>query len=109
MPNGSHILANGCGAANIVRIATVGANRITRIACINRINGIEEVNTNGRDRWDQRQWMDGRGEKIFSPLPSVLPSSPPPPPPHRHRRHRLHRTCTISGTSCVVSLILIGA
>ncbi len=67
MPNGSHILANGCGAINIVRITTIGIDRFTRIARINRINGIEEINANGRDRWDQRQWMDGRGEKFFRP------------------------------------------
>ena len=61
-------------------------------------DGIDEINANG--------WTVGV-KKFFSPLPSVLPSSSPPPPPHRHRRHCLHRTCTISGTSCVVSLILI--
>ncbi len=60
MPNGGHILANGCGAANIVRIATVGTNRFTRIARINRINGTDEGKANGRDRWDQRQRTDDR-------------------------------------------------
>jgi len=100
MPNGSHILANGCGAINIVRIATIGIDRFTRIARINRINGMEGVNANGRDRWDQRQWMDGRGEKIFfapTVCPAiVVPSAPAAPTSSPlstsylyHQRHEL--------------------